>query len=213
MKQIVNLYYYFKGGAKGIKEIKDRRNADSQSKKILSEEYLKNNLSKFNSILTHINSYSRFEKKYFNKKEEESKQEVINFYKGVTKYSTTLIESIQNHLESLEKWIDFIIETRGKIKIKNIHPDIKNEVHLNESFFHCNKLYKNHDYYGIMDSRENFLKSVEKINELNKSTNLIYDGDYSFTWKDFPIHEYRKNELEKVLEEDIDFFKKKKELL
>jgi len=215
MKQIVNLYYYFKAGVKEIKELNDLKNADPQLRKPLTKEYSKNknNLSKINGILANMNYYSCFQKKYFNKEEEESRQEVLNFYKGVTKYSIILIESIQDHLESLEKWIDFIIETKGKIKIKNIHPDIKNEVHINEIFFHCNKLYKNHDYYGIMDSRENLLKSVEKINELNKSTNLIYDGDYSFTWKDFPIHEYRKNELEKVLEEDIDFFKKKKELL
>jgi hypothetical protein len=218
MKQIVNLYYYFKGGIKEIKDIKELRErykTDPKLKKSLTKEYLKdkNNVLKFNAVITNVDSYSRFQKKYFNKTEEESKLEVYNFYQGVTKYSIALIESMQNHLESLEKWIDFIIDTKGKIKIKDIHPDIKNEVHINEIFFHCSKLYKNHDYYGIMDSRENLLKSVEKINELNKSTNLIYDGDYFFTWKDFPIYEYRKNELEKVLEEDIDFFKKKKELL
>lgn len=212
IKQIINLYYYFKGGTKKINKIKIIKESKGDIKKKNIKEYLEdlNNLSKFENIKENLKFYLLFKKIKYSQEEKVSKEELINFYKGVSTYSEKLIQSISPYLESLEKWIDFILETKTIVPIKNIDARIKNQVNINDIFFHCSKLYKKHNFYGIIDSKENLLESVKIITRLNETSELIYDGDYYFEWKDFPITSYRVKELEKLLEEDIEFFEEKK---
>lgn len=80
------------------------------------------------------------------------------------------------------------------------------------------KIFKDHDFYGIVNTKENLIKSIEKFNEndIFKKNNFKIDIDIFSTY--FNTNEnqndsYRKEELQTLMKEDISFFQEKIRIL
>lgn len=76
------------------------------------------------------------------------------------------------------------------------------------------KLYKNHDFYGVVDTKENLIKSIEKFNNFQIFKNLNFKIDleifnYYFSSEQKQCNTYRRNDLEKLMEKDLIFFQEK----
>jgi hypothetical protein len=110
------------------------------------------------------------------------------------------------HIKTIQDWIDYFISNPS---LKNLISYQNRNFSISKTFFNVKNLYKNHNFYGIMDTKENLAKSLKFISH---KTNYYFYLDKKYNQNSSPI-EYRKKELAQVLEEDIYIFNKKKEIL
>jgi hypothetical protein len=107
------------------------------------------------------------------------------------------------------EWIDYFISNPT---LKDLISYRGKKLSYPQEYLRAKFLYKNHDFYGIMNSKKNLLKSLYIISK--KSKNIFFTLSHKFTevnpMKNFS---YRLKELNSILEEDIDLFNKHKEIL
>jgi hypothetical protein len=119
----------------------------------------------------------------------------------------TMISQVFKNFSTLEEYIDNFIFNNGNLSCSynNLNFSFIDEV------FHASH-FDTLDFCGLMNNYENLNKSMEKISKylfIEKLDLSKYNPISSIT-KD---SEYRKKELESLLEKDIEFFKKKEERL
>lgn len=76
------------------------------------------------------------------------------------------------------------------------------------------KIFKDHDFYGIVNTKENLIKSINKFNEYQvfKQRNFRLDANVFSTYfntSEDQNDSYRREELENLMKEDILFFQEK----
>lgn len=76
------------------------------------------------------------------------------------------------------------------------------------------KIFKNHNFYGIVNTKENLIKSIEKFNqnEIFQNNNFRLDVDIFSTYFNSNENQndfYRKEDLQNLMKEDILFFQEK----
>lgn len=110
------------------------------------------------------------------------------------------------HIKTIQDWIDYFISNPS---LKNLISYQNRNFSISKTFFNVKNLYKNHNFYGIMDTEENLAKSLKFISH---KTNYYFYLNKKYNQNLLRI-EYRKKELAQALEEDIYIFNKKKEIL
>lgn len=115
---------------------------------------------------------------------------------------------------TLEKFIDSFIED----DCKWIHNFFYFPVKIyEEATGRLTKLY-NHNFYGIVDTNSNLIKSINKFNqfkifkERNFSIDINHFANYFSSYKD-QKYTYRYNDLEYLFKDDINFFREKEKEL
>ena len=145
----------------------------------------------------------------YKKEERPLNQESVSLQNILYCHFKKLYPTIENYIDNFIKFKGQFIFNNYGVKF-NLFP---------EHFGEYTKGYKEHDFYGIIDSNENALKSLNILNnsEIFKKNNLVITEEHlkKFLKKSSIIKpiDYRKNEIEKILKDDIDFYESKKSLI
>jgi hypothetical protein len=145
-------------------------------------------------------------------KNKKTKEQAVESFQDIYAryYIYTLICSTSlKHINSQHEWIDYFISNP---LLKDLI-SFQNKKFTYPSHYLYNKsLYKNHDFYGVMDSRRSLLKSLYIISK--KSQNLFFGLNPKFTdMSPMDNFTYRLKDLNSIFEEDIEIFTKSKEAL
>lgn len=118
---------------------------------------------------------------------------------------------ILNRKPTLEKFIDSLIDNN----MKWIHNFFYFPINIyKEGVGKISELYKDHDFYGIVNTKENLTASIKKLNNfdnfkrLNFSIDINHLSNYFMTNKEIK-HTYRREDLKSLLKDDIIFFEEK----
>lgn len=117
---------------------------------------------------------------------------------------------------TIENYIDNLIINKGKFMFNNY--GIKFTI-FPEHFGNYTSGYQDHDFYGIIESNNLALKSIEILNSSKsfKDINLEIKPKHidRFLKRSSIIKniDYRKDEVSNLLEEDIEFYNQKKKLI
>jgi len=214
LNQCVNLFSYLKSSfdEEDYEKLLPQTNLNPQ-------EFKKNTLTNLNENeidITELNSIKpgsyngnltfEYYLKFYKEKLETNLK--LKLYMRVV-YRTFLIFLIFKsiyHIKTIEDWIDYFISNPS---LKNLISYQNRNFSVSKTFFNVKNLYKNHNFYGVMDTEENLKKSLKFISD---QTNYCFYLDKAYK-QNFSQIEYRKKELAGVLEEDMYIFNKKKEIL
>lgn len=215
INQVLNIFYYIKYQINSEEEINEYKFLLNLEKQNLNKELEKHKIDVENFKIEDLHEDAfdfsltkDFYLKYYNHID---KEEVIkrfqDFYSKYFVYMLICSTSFER-FSSQEEWIDYFLS----------NPDLKDFINYQnmkftypKSFIRASALSKDHDFYGIIDSRKNCIKSLHLVSE---KTNMLFalNSNYN-SYSPMDGFSYKRKELEKLLEEDIAFFFKKKEAL
>jgi hypothetical protein len=149
--------------------------------------------------------------KYKGLKNKEQKAIIADFQEYYGKYYIYMLiaSSPCKDINTEEEWVDYFLSNptlKDFISYKNL------KFTYPSSYIHAKNLCKNHNFYGIMDTRKNLLKSLHCISKMSKNMFFSLSPQYSIK-SPMDNFNYRKKEINDLLAEDIEFFIKKKEIL
>jgi len=219
INQVINFFYYIKYNTRWDDEInkygfilnKSQKQLDLILKSYEERRYevsgIPENYGDFNYKYT-----KNFYIKFYQLKENKSYEEACELYRDihVREYVYALIaltcfKTIQNEYD----WIDYFI-SNPTLKDLISFQDMKFSYPL--EYLYAKHLSRNHNFYGIMDSKKNLLKSLYIISKKSKNTFFTLNDKFREV-NPMENFSYRLKELEQIFEEDIEIFTKNKEIL
>lgn len=112
-----------------------------------------------------------------------------------------LMANVIESFGTFNEYVDKFLENNGTFYLN--FEDMN--IFLNKVLFNCS-LFKNHDFYGIVDTPENEKYSLTKLSQLlNITPRFNLEGTIAKT----DNNTYRRNEIEKLLEKDTEFYQQK----
>lgn len=117
--------------------------------------------------------------------------------------------------DTMEKFIDSFINAECKWVHKFFYFPI---TIYEEGSGRLSKLYKNHNFYGLVNTKNNLIKSIEKLNNfpIFKRNNFTMDVNLfkSYFESDKPQdNTYRRKDLEYLMKDDLNFLQEKEKEL
>jgi hypothetical protein len=218
VNQIINIFTYIKYQINSQEELDAYAYLLNKSDNELIEEMKKYNLDlntfEFPGLDPDAFNF-KYTKNFFlkyhslkNKNEEETVQAFKDFY-GKYYIYMLINSSCMKNINSKEEWVDYFLSNptlKDLISYKNM------KFTYPSTFIHAKDLDKNHNFYGIMDTRKNLIKSLHCISNL--SNNMFFALNPQFPIKSpMDDFDYRKKEITDILAEDIEFFEEKKKIL
>jgi len=218
VNQIINIFTYVKYQINSQEELDAYAYLLNKSDDELIEEMKKYNLDlntfEFPGLDPDAFNF-KYTKNFFlkyhslkNKNEEETVQAFKDFY-GKYYIYMLINSSCMKNINSKEEWVDYFLSNptlKDLISYKNM------KFTYPSTFIHAKDLDKNHNFYGIMDTRKNLIKSLHCISNL--SNNMFFALNPQFPIKSpMDDFDYRKKEITDILAEDIEFFEEKKKIL